>query len=500
MTEYPITDRWLLLVAAAIIIVLLFFWGLKNGFGTVSGCAPVYGYLCSNAILYSSGILNISLGQSVANQLSNVSVYFVPRGGNLSNAASASIGNLTKGKKAIALLQLPIGYPYPDMYAVGTPVTGSFYLSFSQSGSLKTIKVATLATKVRAYAYSAFMPTKVSGIVAYVPVIITNNQAIASSAPFQQIVRFSESNYSNYLVYNGSFANFEFFYANGTIIPAWIESSNNGLLTVWLNLSSGVPASNSIIIYLGFASKTTNLLSAFGPTGEAPQLSQEYAAYDDGTRVFLDYFNMANNPISSNYYGKFTKAFGIGPTGNVQPLLAWSGSKGNELAFIDLPSTLPSNFIITGWIKTNKYPWDIGLGSGSTTVGRWSGYVVDPGEGNNANFAIWKTAGSAWSDEIAAVGYSMTPSTWYTLQYAYVSPGNITGWLEPFVNTLDESSPAIRVSAIDTTYTSFNAVELAPYSLVPSYTTYWALIAVRSYPPNGIMPSVSFRSISALWQ
>ena len=74
-----------------------------------------------------------------------------------------------------------------------------------------------------------------SGIQYYVPLNLTNSQTTATSAPFQQMVNITESNtiYGSYIAYSGSTANFEYFYSNGTIIPAWIESNSSGKLTTW---------------------------------------------------------------------------------------------------------------------------------------------------------------------------------------------------------------------------------------------------------------------------
>ena len=125
-----------------------------------------------------------------------------------------------------------------------------------------------------------------SGIQYYVPINLTNSQSTATASPFQQMVNITESTYSSYIAYSVSTANFEYFYSNGTIIPAWIESNNSGKLITWVKTVS-IPASSKITIYLGFASNTTNLLSSSGTTGigEAPQLSPTYAQYDDGASV-----------------------------------------------------------------------------------------------------------------------------------------------------------------------------------------------------------------------
>ena len=111
---------------------------------------------------------------------------------------------------------------------------------------------------------NATTPTIPSGIQYYVAVNITNSQATATPSPFQQMINITESTFSSYIAYNNNFANFEYFYANGTIIPAWIESNSSGKLITWVKLTPSIPANGKLTIYLGFASKTTNLLSSSG--------------------------------------------------------------------------------------------------------------------------------------------------------------------------------------------------------------------------------------------
>ncbi|MGC8580720.1 MAG: hypothetical protein ACP5MB_11810, partial [bacterium] len=83
---------------------------------------------------------------------------------------------------------------------------------------------------------------------------------------------------------------------------AWIERNQSGKLITWLKINPSIPASSGITIYLGFASKTTNLLSSSGTTGigEAPQLSSTYAQYDDGASVFNNYWNFAGTSLPSS--------------------------------------------------------------------------------------------------------------------------------------------------------------------------------------------------------
>ena len=93
----------------------------------------------------------------------------------------------------------------------------------------------------------ATTPTIPSGILYYVPINLTNSQTTATSAPFQQMVNITESTYSNDIAYSTSTANFEYFYSNGTIIPAWIESNSSGKLITWVKTIS-IPASSKITI------------------------------------------------------------------------------------------------------------------------------------------------------------------------------------------------------------------------------------------------------------
>ena len=100
--------------------------------------------------------------------------------------------------------------------------------------------------------------------------------------------------------------NVEFFYANGTIIPSWLEQYHSGYAIWWVKTGS-IAANSKITIYMGFASKTTNLLNN-KTTGEAPQLSSTYAEYDNGANVFTNYWNFAGTALPSGWTGSGDRA------------------------------------------------------------------------------------------------------------------------------------------------------------------------------------------------
>jgi hypothetical protein len=163
-------------------------------------------------------------------------------------------------------------------------------------------------------------PNMPNSIFTYMPIVLTNSQGSATVSPFQSDLILNESNttYGKYIVYNGSVGDFNFYYFNGTQIPAWIESNQSGRIRVWVKTIS-IPADGSITIYAGFTKNRegtyTNVLSsAVGSTGEAPQLSPSYAEYDDGVYVFNDYWNFASGTPA----GWTNSGFGIsdGAIGN----------------------------------------------------------------------------------------------------------------------------------------------------------------------------------------
>ncbi|MEM3482827.1 MAG: hypothetical protein QW091_01300, partial [Candidatus Micrarchaeaceae archaeon] len=304
--EYLMTYGWAILIIA-VVLGALFSLGLFSASSFIgSSCIAQSGFYCAGVTLSTSGGLQLTIGQATGTTFTNTKVLFVPFGANLSQGASAVIGTLTSGEEYTVTLQLPTIAPFPSSYALGTPITGYIYLTYTNVyGTQSTTEVATITTKVTSTAVLTLQQAPVtvpSGIQSYVPITLTNSQTTATPAPFQQMVQFPESTYQNYLTYNGNIANFEFFTSSGATIPAWIESNSSGTITAWLNLASGInPGSaNAITVYLGFASKTTNLLSSSGTTGigEAPQLSSTYAQYDDGASVFSFYNNFAGTTLS----------------------------------------------------------------------------------------------------------------------------------------------------------------------------------------------------------
>jgi len=232
-----------------------------------------------------------------------------------------------------------------------------------------------------------------------VPITIINSQNISTPNPYQQQITLNESEFKGFIVYNGDFANFEFSYSNGTIIPAWIQQNNSGNLIIWLKLHS-INASSSIIIYLDIFSLNDNLLSNLGNIGigEAPGLSEVYGEYDNGNYVFSIYIN-GNTPLSDF---SIAPNFKLSRTANgylnLTGISAWSGN--GDIPFYYNKISLPPyyDYIAEGYGK-----WWLSDMKGLTDLyGQL--YSPDNISGDTDIISLIQTGGSQYTDAIGVEG------------------------------------------------------------------------------------------------
>ena len=104
------------------------------------------------------------------------------------------------------------------------------------------------------------------------PIYINNAQSIATGNDFQQMINLTETQFPS-LKFNKSYANFEYTYTNGTVIPAWIENNMSEKLITFLNLSKGINANTNTVIILNIKSNNQLNASGINGIGESPQLS-----------------------------------------------------------------------------------------------------------------------------------------------------------------------------------------------------------------------------------
>jgi hypothetical protein len=296
------------------------------------------------------------------------------------------------------------------------------------------------------------------------------------------MIQFSESSYSNYIAYNGNIANFEFFTQSGSVIPAWIESNQSGNLIIWVKLANGIPASSNTIIYLGFASKTTNLLSSSGTSGigEAPKLSSTYAQYDDGASVFNNYWNFAGTSLPSGW----TSALNGGSINIHNGLTISSSSSKTTLAISPSITPLSNGEIFEQYVNVPSsinYGLVAGYGTTSSSTDTQNGYFGGFDTDISTASGIWRTSSGSFSQLASA---SFPGAGTYILGLSWAGSS--------LVATTNYNSFA---SATSTTFSlsQVNQIVLRNANADGTSTTYW--LRTRAYPPSGVMPSYSFGSV-----
>jgi len=316
------------------------------------------------------------------------------------------------------------------------------------------------------------------------PITLYNSQNISTPNPFQQLIYLNIAqingdintlNVHASLIYNYSFANFEFSYSSGQVIPSWVQSNNSGTLVLWLKINE-INAKSSMVIYLDIFSSTTNLLSASGPIGENPFLSKVYGKYDDGALVF-DFYD--------NFAGKYLN--------------------GNNWVFGGSGSIIVNN---TAELKTNSYIYIItknGFNPQSTICDVYApqgtinapyvAFSMTTGNENTSNGYFWiynsytKHIGGSYAKGGIILG---------NINYNGFSTGN---WQS---ESWQSDNEQVLITDYATSSAYYNNTSFSLYPL-PSEVYYGiglqkqssgfvniSLFRVRAFPPNGVMPLVQF--------
>ncbi len=324
-------------------------------------------------------------------------------------------------------------------------------------------------------------PAAVSTVASY-SISITNNQQ-ATTAPFQQMLVIDSASYPGIAP---NWDNVEFTTgsdATGTVLPAWVESNASSSSThtiVWVKMPNGVP-SGTTTIYMDVMPNA--VMSASGPTGEAPQLSPSYGEYDNGAQVFNYYDNFAGSTSGWNSYAHNTSATandGLSLTINGNGYFVTDTAYGPGTVF-DTYITGPQDTQNIGYIDTSQPTakdlyGNIGWTGAYIRAACGVTYADQVNTTNEANPCGSRYGTLSQSEGISGV-YSVTPlsptMSEQSLNYGAYGSVSIGAQNYPMpvgfsIMGLDKGTETIRA--------------------------YWAL--VRTAPPNGVMPSYSFSRAS----
>ncbi|MGI0100233.1 MAG: glycosyl hydrolase family 28-related protein [Candidatus Micrarchaeaceae archaeon] len=354
------------------------------------------------------------------------------------------------------------------------------------STSQTTTSTSTRSTSVTTTSTSYITTTIPQGsIFAYVPIVITNAQSKPTPQPFQMMITVNSMQYSSYEAQN--LDNIEFFYPNFTNIPSWLQSGNSNSSTntiYWLKLNISIAANSNAIVYMGFAGHRANLFGNTG-IGESPNLSSKYGQYDDGQEVFDFYDNFAGTTLDTSKWQTIQNGGTI--TANNGLLINVTAYPEQVAVFSKSTFAYPTiaEAYLTG-IGGGISPW-VGV---STTMNIISGNGQPP-TNSYLIFENYPKLGyePSWyaTNSISTVSINQFPITGFgpgVETVAWIATGN-----EYFADGLGN-----KVSATDSTLTIVY-YHLTIGSWVYETTADFQWARIRTYPPNGVLPSATFEPI-----
>jgi hypothetical protein len=328
-------------------------------------------------------------------------------------------------------------------------------------------------TSVTQYITSPSLPSDPS----QQPIIgITNSQSTPVPAGLQVMWHAPISSLQIYfnqygINLNSNLSNMRILY-NGQYVPAWIESINNGIATIWFKTPVSIPANSSISLCLN-AGPSFNFDGVYW--GEAPQLSPTYGQYDNGANVFNFYDNFAGTTIKSVW----TQIIASGGTITQNNGITFTTNSSGSYVGLILTNGIPSPQILEGYVTS----WSgkaVGLAEQNGNAGNEPMYVFNGWTGGYEGYSPSTSGGmisgvtslstafafTSGIEGLAWVGNSQ--EVWYNNYNTYTTNSNGAGNLPSTINL------------------SFGIYYYSPSS---SITFQW--LRTRAYPPNGVMPSVS---------
>ncbi|MEM3830401.1 MAG: hypothetical protein QXP36_14495, partial [Conexivisphaerales archaeon] len=396
------------------------------------------------------------------------------------------------------------------MYALTLNLSGNYNFSFSCSNS--GVAIHSLNSEWNILAPPPVIlhvnNTKyVSNVIpTYFKLIINNTQNVSTPNPFQQMINVSSSSpiwtYINTNQTSAFGQNVEFIYPNGTVIPSWLESYSSTHAIWWIKIGS-IPAKSKLTIYAKIASKSTNLFNN-KTTGEAPQLSPTYAEYDDGANVFNYYWNFAGTSLPSGLSETvLSNPSGASGSYSVNNGLTISNTNGNDfwkgyymitLIYYKSPISVPfiaqayitsltGNSGDTGWTKFGI------LTQNSITDSSYSNGEADMLTTSGSGYAFQYQSGTSY---IAPSGNSNGGTITYPTIISLVaqSSSSIGGFYGNSLNSLTQMGTYEDPTSMSSSV--YLGIFITAHSSSGTSTGTLKYLLVRSYPPNGVMPSVTF--------
>ncbi len=333
------------------------------------------------------------------------------------------------------------------------------------------------------------------------PISLINHETAGTGSYVQPI----SLNSLKYQIYESrNLSNIFFMYANGTVIPSWLENGNTNTSqnsTYWLSLYSITPLSNNTI-YAVFLPTFMNALNNFR-TGEAPNLSTIYGQYDDGWSVF-SYYNSGTHtlPLTNTGTG------GTGPMTTTTAPSPWNyslvgsvssgGSSATTWTTAGLNNSsspglnLTSSYAVQAMVYLGGSEAKLGILTNVQNISNGPFYVFGVNATTSGNDVVgYYPAGSTGTIALGMTASSLTSSSWYQLTALDVND-NLSLYSSSTFALNDYGFSEIT----QTPGNGYTGGGIAVTTLGSTSTDYWTMIIERALPLNGIFPNVTIGSLN----
>jgi len=303
---------------------------------------------------------------------------------------------------------------------------------------------------------------------------ITNTQSLPTIIGMQQeiLLNVSSSQFAGKVA--PDLGNLRF-YSGANELYSWCEancsSSASGDSIFWIRLPFSIGASSSKNINVTFLPKNTEYDGVYA--GESPQQSNSYAKYDNGANVFpFLYQNFVGTNVPSGWIENgSTINNGVITTGTYAYIITSATYGLNSSQILDLKGNITSSGLYSGQSGYITSKGDTGINptltASITNASVCGGNYFAHGEQTRDTGNICMRA-STTSDNIFSI---------------YYPNSSISKIMTNYSNTiiLNSGLPSSKISI--GTWTRFSYIK-----------TYITWIRLRTYPPNGVMPTISFSS------
>ena len=462
--EYMMTYGWAILVIV-IVAAVLYSLGIFSPSSSLSTTITGFSNLGTvNAVCLGGTSFTISMGDSTGYPINVTEINLTSSSGKTTYSP-----NILIQPNSIQTVTVPSS----SLCTSGARYSVSAVISYLEPGQIfpgQYTSTGTVAGTANSFPSSATL---------YEPLNITNTQNQGTPSPFQQMINVTSGSPGWGDISSSPFGqNVEFFSSTGQILDSWLENYTSTHAIWWVKLTSSIPEGSKQTIYMGFAPTSTNLFNT-NNIGEAPQLSLSYGEYDDGANVFNNYWNFAGTNLPSGWvaspnqtYITINNGFSIkfspygtslqySSTFSPPSILDWYGN------YIDNPNRY-CGWTILGWYNQS---YSAGWAQWQNSPTSW--VVYQYGDLSQAASNFYNSTGLIGTSQIFSV-YTLPSQIQYSLDY----------YMQSYTNSVSGPLHTIIFR---------NGAGCGPTSGTEINISW---VRVRTYPPNGVMPSVTFGSVS----